>query len=124
MLNEAKIKTGITDPAYEPDLCMLIQSALTEMWTRGIVIEGVFTYQTGILTAAEAEERGEPELEGMMVVTEWECTIRDAWIRNTALTYVTANARGCENPDKLMAAYENMLDRMMHTTGYHRGWGR
>lgn len=123
MLNEAKIKTGIMDRAYEPELCMLIDAALKEMETRGISVDGSFTYTTAVITAEEAEEAGEPETEGMLKVSSWACDIEDSWVKNTVLTYVAANARGTENPEKLMNAYENMLDRMMHTTGYHRGWG-
>lgn len=111
MLNEAKLYCQAMDPEYEPELCRLIRSALIDMRTRGVVFEGDFTY------TATVQESGT-----LPVVTAWTCTVTDDWIRTAALTYVKAKAPWTENGDRLEAAYESMLDRIMHTTGYHRGW--
>lgn len=117
MLREAKLACQAMDPEYEPELCRLISAALIEMRTRGIDVKGEFTYTIG-----EVQDPDDPEGETRLAVTEWECTITDDWIKTTALTWVKAKAPWTENPEKLMEAYENMLDKMMHTTGYHRGW--
>lgn len=111
MLNEAKLACQAMDAAYEPELCRLISAALIEMRTRGIEFEGEFTYTTEV-----------PQGGTLPAVTAWTCTITDDWIRTAALTYVKAKAPWTENAEKLEAAFENMLDKIMHTTGYHRGW--
>jgi len=111
MLNEAKLTCQALDREYEPELCRLISAALIEMRTRGVMIQGDFTYSVSV-----------PEGEDLPEVSSWTCTITDDWIRTAVLTYVKAKAPWTEGGDKLMDAYEQMLDKIMHTTGYHRGW--
>ena len=109
MLYEAKLACQAMDAYYEPELCRLIKAALTDMETRGVAIEGDFYYTVGI---AEGDT--------MPKVTEWSCTVTDDWIKTAALTYVKAKAPWTENAEKLDKAYEDMLDKIMHTTGYNR----
>lgn len=111
MLNEAKLACQAMDEHYEPELCRLIRAALTDLRTRGVEIEGDFTYTTAV-----------PEGGELPVVTGWTCTIDDDWIKTAVLTYAKAKAPWTEGAEKFEAAYENMLDRIMYTTGYHKGW--
>jgi len=111
MLNEAKLACQAMDEYYEPELCRLISAALIELRTRGVTITGTFTYTTAV-----------PQGETMPKVTNWTCTITDDWIRTAVLTYVKAKVPWTENPEKFEAAFENMLDKIMHTTGYREGW--
>lgn len=124
MLNMAKLVTGANDRDYEPELCMLIKAGIRDMETRGIYIEGDFDYSTHVITQQEAADAGEPETEGMMIVDGWSCTIDDDKIRTAVMTYVRANAHWTQNAEKYEAAYENQLDKLMGTTGYHWGWGK
>lgn len=113
MLNEAKLACQAMDIHYEPELCRMIRAALTEMRTRGVEFEGDFTYETDTQAT-----------HGLPLVSSWECTVEDDWIKTAVMTYVKANAPWTESAEreKLTNAFEGMLDRIMHTTGYHKGW--
>ena len=113
MLYDAKVASGIMDPYYEPRLCQLIQAALTELKTRGIAVEGEFSY------SAAVEEGDE-----LPTVTNWTSTVTDDYIRAAVAAYVVAHADGVEPAVKesYAKAYEDTLGKMMGTTGYRRGW--
>lgn len=111
MLNEAKLACQAMDEYYEPELCRLIKAALIELKTRGVEFEGDFTYTVEL-------EQGET----LPKVTAWTSTVTDDWIKTAVMTYVKAKAPWTENAEKLEGAFESMLDKMMHTTGYHKGW--
>lgn len=111
MLNEAKLTCRALDSVYEPELCRLIKAAETEIRTRGVEFEGTFTYTVAI-----------PQGGTMPAVTAWTNTITDDWVKTAILTYVKAKVPWTDGGDKLMDAYEQLLDKMMHTTGYRKGW--
>ena len=73
--------------------------------TRGVIVEGAFTYSTAVEQST-----------GMLIVTNWNCTITDNWVRTAVLTYVKAQFPTID--EKMMEAFENILASMMNTTGY------
>ena len=107
MLSEAKLNCQAMDPHYEPELCRLIQAALTVLRTRGISVAGDFSYKTGTETET-----------GLPIVTSWRCTVADDWIRTAALTYVKAKFPGTKDPEMYMRAFVDTVNSMVGTTGY------
>lgn len=113
MLNEVKLACGALDEYRMPELCRLIEAGIREIETRGVMVDGSFTY-----TLTQGENDPLPK------VAEWECSITDNWVKTLILTYVQANRSWGNTQEKaaLQNSFEQMLDKMMGTTGYRRGW--
>lgn len=107
MLQEAKLTCQAMDPHYEPELCRLIRAGLTVLRTRGITVEGDFTYSTITETGT-----------GLPVVAFWRSTVADDWVKTAVLTYVKAKFPGTKDPEKYMQAFVDTVNSMVGTTGY------
>lgn len=100
MLKECRLAMQITDPEYDPELCMLMKAGARDLEIAGVVLPGTVSF-------AETNN-------GMIDNS----TLMDPLVMRAILTYVRMNFESPADYDKLADMYSTQKTHLMHASDY------
>ena len=102
MLKECKLALRVTQAAYEPELCSLMDAAAKDLALAGVALPGTVSFA--------ATNNGMQD----------NSTLTDALCQRAIFTYVRARFYSPADYAQVKAAYDEMKAQLMHASAYTR----